>query len=64
MDLSVEAEAFGSAIRFDEKEVPAVMNAIVQSEDAANALMELYYTEEAMTAFDAQDGIGMNGDGA
>ena len=32
--------------------------------DAANALMELYYTEEAMTAFDAQDGIGMNGDGA
>ena len=32
--------------------------------DAANALMELYYTEEAMTAFDAQDGVGMNGAGA
>lgn len=38
MDLSVEAEAFGSAIRFDEKEVPAVTNAIVLSEEEAAAL--------------------------
>jgi len=39
MDLSVEAEAFGSAIRFDEKEVPAVTNIIVHDEDEARALI-------------------------
>ena len=38
MDLSVEAEAFGSAIRFDEKEVPAVTNIIVHDESEASAL--------------------------
>ena len=38
MDLSVEAEAFGSAVRFDEKDVPAVMNIIVHDEDEARAL--------------------------
>jgi len=38
MDLSVEAEAFGSAIRFDEKEVPAVTNILVHDEAEANAL--------------------------
>lgn len=32
--------------------------------EAATALMELYYTEEGMTAFDALDGGEMNGDGA
>ncbi|MCE5189577.1 MAG: uroporphyrinogen decarboxylase family protein [Eubacteriales bacterium] len=37
MDLSVEAEAFGSAIRFDEKEVPAVTNILVHNEEEARA---------------------------
>jgi len=32
--------------------------------EAANSLMELYYTEEEMTAFDGLDGGEMNGDGA
>ncbi|MEN6420195.1 MAG: uroporphyrinogen decarboxylase family protein [Clostridiaceae bacterium] len=38
MDLSVEAEAFGSAVRFDPMEVPAVMNIIVHNEAEARAL--------------------------
>ena len=38
MDLSVEAEAFGSAIRTDEHEIPTVTDAIVQSLEAADAL--------------------------
>jgi uroporphyrinogen decarboxylase len=38
MDLSVEAEAFGSSIRYDEQEVPAVTNIIVHDEDEARAL--------------------------
>lgn len=38
MDLSVEAEAFGSAIRVEEMEVPAVMDVIVHDEDEAAAL--------------------------
>lgn len=38
MDLSVEAEAFGSTIRFSDEEVPTVIGAIVQSEAAAEAL--------------------------
>lgn len=38
MDLSVEAEAFGSSIRFDAMEVPAVTNIIVHNEDEARAL--------------------------
>jgi len=38
MDLSVEAEAFGSTIKFSEDEVPAVTNAIVTNEDQAVAL--------------------------
>lgn len=38
MDLSVEAEAFGSAIRFSDNEVPTVVGSIVTSEDEAEAL--------------------------
>lgn len=38
MDLSVEAECFGSTIRFSDDEVPTVIGAIVQDEDAAEAL--------------------------
>ena len=38
MDLSVEAEAFGSAIRFDPMEVPAVTNILVPNEAEARAL--------------------------
>ena len=38
MDLSVEAEAFGSAVRFDPMEVPAVTNIIVHNEAEARAL--------------------------
>ncbi|MGF7141772.1 uroporphyrinogen decarboxylase [Anaerotaenia torta] len=38
MDLSVEAEAFGSTIRFSDDEVPTVIGKIVDDEDAADAL--------------------------
>ena len=38
MDLSVEAEAFGSAIHISEDEVPTVVGAIVSDEDEADAL--------------------------
>ncbi len=38
MDLSVEAEAFGSAIRFSDFEVPTVIGSIVNDEDDADAL--------------------------
>lgn len=38
MDLSLEAEAFGSTIRFDANEVPTVIGSIVNSEDDAEAL--------------------------
>lgn len=38
MDLSVEAEAFGSSIRITDNEVPTVVGAIVSDEDEADAL--------------------------
>ncbi len=38
MDLSVEAEAFGSEIRISDDEVPTVIGAIVESEEEAEAL--------------------------
>ena len=38
MDLSVEAEAFGAAVRFTEDEVPAVIGQLVSDEDEANNL--------------------------
>lgn len=38
MDLSVEAEAFGSEIRITDDEVPTVIGSIVDSEEAAEAL--------------------------
>lgn len=38
MDLSVEAEAFGAAVRFTEDEVPAVIGQLVSDEDEANEL--------------------------
>ncbi len=38
MDLSVEAEAFGAAIRFSDDEVPTVTGAIVTDEEEADAL--------------------------
>lgn len=38
MDLSVEAEAFGAAVRFSEDEVPTITGQLVADEDAANAL--------------------------
>lgn len=38
MDLSVEAEAFGSTIRFSDDEVPTVQGRIVTDEDEADAL--------------------------
>lgn len=38
MDLSLEAEAFGSTIRVSDDEVPTVIGAIVSDEDEANAL--------------------------
>lgn len=39
MDLSVEAEAFGSAIRFSDDEVPTVQGQIVTDEAGADALV-------------------------
>lgn len=38
MDLSVEAEAFGSTIRTSDDEVPTVIGALITDEDEANAL--------------------------
>ena len=38
MDLSVEAEAFGAAVRFTEDEVPAIIGQLVSDEDEANEL--------------------------
>ncbi|MGI5848973.1 MAG: uroporphyrinogen decarboxylase family protein [Christensenellales bacterium] len=38
MDLSIEAEAFGSKIRISDDEVPAVVGSIVTSEEEAKAL--------------------------
>lgn len=38
MDLSVEAEAFGSTIRFSDDEVPTVIGSIVTDEDEADEL--------------------------
>ncbi len=38
MDLSVEAEAFGSTIRFSNDEVPTVIGHIIETEEQANAL--------------------------
>lgn len=38
MDLSVEAEAFGSTIRVSEDEVPAVIGALIASQEDADAL--------------------------
>lgn len=38
MDLSVEAEAFGADIRYQEDEVPAIIGQLVSDEDDANAL--------------------------
>lgn len=39
MDLSLEAEAFGSEIRVSDEEVPTVIGAIVTSEEEADALV-------------------------
>ena len=39
MDLSVEAEAFGSEIRFSDHEVPTVVGSIVATEEDADALV-------------------------
>ena len=38
MDLSLEAEAFGSQIRFSNNEVPTVVGAIIEDEDEADEL--------------------------
>ncbi|MDL2300785.1 uroporphyrinogen decarboxylase family protein [Lachnospiraceae bacterium OttesenSCG-928-D06] len=38
MDLSVEAECFGSEIRFSDEEVPTVIGSIINSEEDAEAL--------------------------
>ena len=38
MDLSLEAEAFGSRIRFSNNEVPTVIGAIIEDEDDADGL--------------------------
>ena len=39
MDLSVEAEAFGSAVQFSDDEVPTVVDAIVEDADDVDALV-------------------------
>jgi len=39
MDLSVEAEAFGSAVHYSEDDVPTITDALIQDEDEADALV-------------------------
>lgn len=39
MDLSLEAECFGSEIRFSDDEVPTVIGSVVNSEEEADALV-------------------------
>lgn len=39
MDLSLEAECFGSTIRFSDDEVPTVIGSVVSSEEEADALV-------------------------
>ena len=39
MDLSVEAEAFGSAVHYSSDEVPTITEALVHDEDEAEALV-------------------------
>lgn len=38
MDLSVEAEAFGSNVRFSDDEIPTIIGSLINSEEEANAL--------------------------
>ena len=38
MDLSLEAEAFGAAVRYSDNEVPTVVGALITTEEEANAL--------------------------
>ena len=38
MDLSVEAEAFGSTVHYNEDEVPTVLGALIHDEEEADAL--------------------------
>ncbi len=38
MDLSVEAEAFGAEVRFEENEVPSVVSRLVENEEAVHRL--------------------------
>jgi uroporphyrinogen decarboxylase len=38
MDLSVEAECFGAAVRFSDDEVPTITGRMIEDEDAAEAL--------------------------
>ncbi|MCX7841975.1 MAG: uroporphyrinogen decarboxylase family protein [Clostridia bacterium] len=38
MDLSVEAEAFGSHVRYSDEDVPSVIGRIIEGEESANAL--------------------------
>ena len=40
MDLSLEAEAFGSSVRFADDEVPTIIGSIVNSEEEAEAFLE------------------------
>ena len=47
MDLSVEAEAFGSQIRFTDDEIPTVVGSLVTDEEEADALkIPRWETEE------------------
>ena len=43
MDLSVEAEAFGSTVKVSDDEVPTVVGRIVETEEDAEALAQSYY---------------------
>ena len=38
MDLSIEAEAFGAAVRFGDDEIPAITGQLVEDEEGADAL--------------------------
>lgn len=49
MDLSVEAEAFGAAVRFEENEIPAITGQLIGSEEDLEAI-QLPTMEQGRTA--------------
>ena len=51
MDLSVEAEAFGSPVRYSAEEVPTVTAPIIHDEDEAEALRRMRRIDKERTEY-------------